>query len=185
MRRPNTGVLFYNNAELKAIDFSEEIAKVYALALRAGAPRKGDDSLFSLYILSTPKKIIKYLPVTYNVVGYTNHMYLQSTHIYHFTHAKPWTIHPRSPSKTVYIHFAKRWQALVQKRFTYWQLSQYLPILLQQGRSVVYKRRSRSSHSLFASTIARRRKVSQHSRRKRTQLRLNIRKARSIIMPKR
>jgi len=129
--RPNSGVLFYNNANLVQINYAETVAQVYQTAFRAGAPRKGDDSLLTLYDITQPKTLVKLIPSSYNhIPGHTKKAALSSIRVYHFANVKPWVIRVNNPSRSLYVQLAKAWQRLALRKCTNWQIKQFFPAFL-------------------------------------------------------
>jgi len=133
-RRPQTGVLFYNNVNLEKVGFSNEMARLYKLAITAGAPRKGDDSLLSLYVITQEQPRINYISSSYNTINPENSKLIRTSRIFHFIRYKPWSTFLRSPRQTTYLYLIKKWQQLARARLTAWQLKTYFPLLAAQSR---------------------------------------------------
>jgi hypothetical protein len=127
--RPQSGVLFYNNVNLQKIGFSEEVARLYGVALKLGVPRKGDDSLLSLYVISQEAQRIHYISGSYNVRNPVNPTTLRSAYIFHFVKHKPWSVFSRSSNpnmpRNVYMFLVQRWQRLAKRKLTPVQLRTY------------------------------------------------------------
>ena len=84
--RTNTGVLFYNNVNLVNFKYSNRIKLLFDYACRVNAPRKGDDSLLGLLMLTTKTRLLKYIPKTYNTIDHS----IPNMILYHMSTHKPW-----------------------------------------------------------------------------------------------
>lgn len=119
--RIQTGVLFFNNEFLEKIKFNNLVTNIYKTCNKIGAPRYGDDSLFSVFQSVYPKIKPKILSSFYNNViskacaqekNDTYHAKLIKNSIFfHFTEmiAKPWSAYQESSCFSAY-YFARKWK---------------------------------------------------------------------------
>ncbi len=96
-RRINAGVVYFNNEKMKEIGLLSKTGHLFKESLKKGVPRKGDDSLFSLFqYVHLAEKEIVYLPPQYNfVLQFNEWCYpVDSLVFFHFSLDKPWKKRP-------------------------------------------------------------------------------------------
>lgn len=133
--RVQSGVVAFNNANLNKVNFLRTIVEIYDESIRLGIPRKGDDSLFSLFQLLNPQIQPVLLEDTYNLLIRKSSQFAQDdetvirdTVFFHFTASspKPWLRNQAFPSFTA-KYFARKW---MQRMFDYLsesELERYFP----------------------------------------------------------
>ena len=86
-KRTQSGVLYFNKEYAKTNKMSKKCKQLFNTCLEAGIPRKGDDSLFALYVyLYVASKKIKYLDEIYNYIR---------------------IFHDSDPNKAIFFHFVE------------------------------------------------------------------------------
>lgn len=111
-RRLQSGVVFFNVKRALETQFYETIVQLYETSMENNIPRKGDDSLLSLWFMLTEKTsdVFPLTPV-YNAFGQEN-SYLEDCRMFHFLSSpKPWDDRNNVPKfKNVTRYFMLKWQ---------------------------------------------------------------------------
>lgn len=91
-KRLNTGVVYFNNKKAAKLRLFDKAAKLYDECIKAGLPRKGDDSLLALLLyIYVDKSDIHYLSERYNATTHNNiDTKVDDIVFTHFTGDKPW-----------------------------------------------------------------------------------------------
>lgn len=92
-KRFNTGVVYFNNKTAVDKNMLQGVAKIYDICIKNNIPRKGDDSLFCLYLLiNINDKEVKLLDSRYNFIYefYKTTKNLKDAIFIHFVKNKPW-----------------------------------------------------------------------------------------------
>jgi hypothetical protein len=136
--RIQSGVLVYNNSQLKQINYFAKARNLFDRSIKAGIPRKGDDSLLAFMIaMYSDLKTIS-LPQYYNFIDFID--YVQGQHakddfdtelitkciIYHFINQKPWHLtdyFPNYPHK----YFSGKWIEIMINNFTQEEIKSFFP----------------------------------------------------------
>ncbi|MDR1196688.1 MAG: polysaccharide pyruvyl transferase family protein [Candidatus Nomurabacteria bacterium] len=123
-KRIHSGVVIFNNDYLTKFGFLKKVSKLYKESIKIKAPRKGDDSLLSLF-QAVYRIEPKYLPVAYNfferkpvVEGkrwFFDHAKLKGKIIfYHFIKTKPWSDDRQTNILAEY--FSRKFMFMLDKR---------------------------------------------------------------------
>lgn len=115
-KRIQSGIVYFNNSAMVKFGLLEKIAELYSESLTIDIPRKGDDSLFSLFQYVYLKDItVDFMPSRYNFIPQFN----DSKHpgedlvFFHFTGIrKPWdnaTQTTQEPPSDKYYQYRQRW----------------------------------------------------------------------------
>ena len=99
-----SGVVYFNNKAMNKIDFYNIAKEYFKKCLDLSAPRKGDDSLFSLIqITKLPPEKIKDLGKTYNfMTNLYGYNIPPDTTFLHLSQNKPWNSYTLSPKQQDY-----------------------------------------------------------------------------------
>lgn len=125
-KRFNSGVIYMNNERLVSLGFLEKSSELFYECWEKGIPRKGDDSLFALFLIAEHKNLsLVKLPSAYNYMPhFQNGKNLKSLVFFHFTLDKPWKsrpyMHP-DVSQNIYNCCIKKWrQVSIKTSLTKW-----------------------------------------------------------------
>lgn len=143
--RLQSGVLYFNNKVLAERKFLSEIGDLFDAANKKGIPRKGDDSLFSLYQYINSGLDYHLLPRGYNYIEKEsfeknkklfltkNEELIQEAVFFHFTlkARKPWDEYKRFNNYTV-RYFSDKWRHRLFDSFAKEDLREYFPELYKQ-----------------------------------------------------
>ena len=110
----NSGVLFFNNANLAKINFFSLVAEAYRKSERAGIVRAGDDSTLALVLALHNNIELTTIPDYWNVYRGLAEKTLsptirQNAKIIHFNKQKPWQKYSRYPNLQ-YASFVEAWR---------------------------------------------------------------------------
>jgi hypothetical protein len=145
--RIQSGVLYFNNINLEKIDLLGEIGKLFHEADRLGIPRKGDDSLFTLFQYVYPQlsylnlaRIYNYIeneqkPIVKKTWLTRNESLTQECIFYHFTSRspKPWIDANQYPDYAC-KYFSEKWRHRLIDNFSTKELKRYFPNIDKQLR---------------------------------------------------
>lgn len=115
-KRINSGVVYFNNIKMKEIGLLEKTSRLYKKCLELGIPRKGDDSLFSLFqYIYISDKDIKILSPVYNfILQFNEYIYpIRNLVFFHFSIDKPWKLNPykhKNKIENIYNPYVKMWR---------------------------------------------------------------------------
>lgn len=122
--RPQTGVLFYNNHNLCKIKYFTKIQQLYRKSYQNAIPRKGDDSLLALFIMTQNKVRFNNLSKYYNLVERYG-SFERLGIIYHFVpFHKPWNIDKKKRASKIHRYFVGEWLKIFHSSFTPEQIKQ-------------------------------------------------------------
>jgi len=128
-RRLQSGIVFFNVERALETNFYEKIVELFKTSLEKNAPRKGDDSLLSLwYMLADQTKDVFLLKRNYNAFGEED-AYLKECCMFHFLASpKPWDDRNHVP-KTQHVtrYFMLKWQEQACKLLSREQLVTLMP----------------------------------------------------------
>lgn len=127
LKRPHSGVIFYNNHGMKKLNYFNCVSNLFDKSIKAGIPRKGDDSLLSLFVLSNPQCTIRYLPSSYNMIK--NHVNSESVKIFHMNSNKPWKKN-KGITQTEH-HFISAWCNVMKNTYNSNQINKFFPNLYE------------------------------------------------------
>ena len=119
--RIQTGVLYFNNKNVDAINFLEIISEIYKTSIAIDAPRKGDDSLFALFQMLHPELSYRYLNSNFNYIQQEqdcdDSILSEQVIFFHFTGlaTKPWI--DLSADNVGSLYFRDQWRALAERTF--------------------------------------------------------------------
>ena len=143
--RIQSGVVIFNNSSMIECNFLHVIGEIYDKSIKVGLPRKGDDSLFSLFQILRQDIDPYILPYIYNYIPGEN-LSVYATHssdstlenpiLIHFTNnnKKPWK---KIKSNSNAIH-QKKWQSMLIKNLSFFEVLQYFPsFLLNKARNIL------------------------------------------------
>ena len=137
-KRFNSGIIYMNNKRLVELNFLERSGKLFYDCWEKGIPRKGDDSLFSLFLIAEHKKLSPTkLPPNYNYMPhFQNGKLPQSLVFLHFTLDKPWKTRPYKhldANQDIYNDYIKKWrQSSIKTSFFRWLSSLFIPRALKK-----------------------------------------------------
>jgi len=103
----NTGVLVFNNKYCDETRFADKVHKIFSHSMANGVPRKGDDSLFSLFLAIFDQTPLMYLDKRYNDYHFYRSKTIPSIEpiIIHYGKGKPWANKLLTgPVTTYYLH---------------------------------------------------------------------------------
>ena len=136
-QRPQSGVLLYNNPALVKFGFFKRIVDLFDKSLKAGIPRKGDDSLLTLMVGLHPELLTCQLPLTFNAIDYRfprprssdpDGEIISNSIIYHFIRDKPWSKWDEEwremvdPPSYATRYFARKWREVMINHFSQAQI---------------------------------------------------------------
>lgn len=140
--RIQSGVIYFNNRSLAEIGFLEKIATLYDESIKMGVPRKGDDSLFSLFQLVFQQYKPLILEDDYNYIVHNdcktkdgvNGWYHSASEkitkcvFFHFTLAapKPWLLPKDYPCYTT-KYFRRKWLQRMLDLLSEDEIKEYFP----------------------------------------------------------
>lgn len=121
--RINSGVVYFNNQKMTEMNFLAENAILFDDCIKNNLPRKGDDSLLTLWMLKNANKLsAKILASSYDFIpfyGYNKWKYpIDDLVFFHFAIDKPWKDRPyehKNGKLNVYNPYVKRW--LIKYRY--------------------------------------------------------------------
>jgi pyruvyltransferase len=137
--RVQTGVIYFNNKNLVKIDFLNKIVDLYQKSLDNNIPRKGDDSLFSLFQLVYSEYAPLLLDESYNLITSLANEFANDEKIfkyckfYHFTAGaqKPWAI-PLKPKSFHEKFFQNDWIFSLIDILSTSEIKMYFPELFRK-----------------------------------------------------
>lgn len=119
-KRINAGVVYFNNHDMKNRNFLNAAAELFRVSLEKGIPRKGDDSLFSLYqYVYLDESDILILPPKFNyVIQFNDGAPKEDPVFFHFSVDKPWKIKPYAHDNkelNIFNSYVKAWRLKFRK----------------------------------------------------------------------
>ena len=135
--RFNSGIVYMNNTVLTKLKLLQKSGDLYYKAWKRCCPRKGDDSLFALFLLANYSNLS---PVTldeaYNYMPHFKEFAIKdSTVFFHFTLDKPWKHHPyrhEDKRQNVYNRYIRIWRRNSRKTsFANWFKTLSAPMFIK------------------------------------------------------
>jgi hypothetical protein len=120
-KRVNSGVVYFNNTRMLQIGLLEKVSQLFKLSLEKSIPRKGDDSLFSLFqYVYMDETDITFLPPHFNfVLQYNKWNYpVDDLVFFHFSLDKPWKKQPYKHEDSqldIYNPYVRDWRRKYKK----------------------------------------------------------------------
>jgi lipopolysaccharide biosynthesis glycosyltransferase len=137
-----SGVLYFNNRSLKKMHFLEKISLLYSKAKALNIPRKGDDSLFALFVYVYPEYSYKSLSRNHNYIEFKNEnknisvtlsgLFMRSKlklKFYHFSglSSKPWEVKGQKQYiNSTNTRLIKKWRDIAKAEFSQTELTMFL-----------------------------------------------------------
>lgn len=117
--RINSGAVYFNNESMDRINLLNGASELYKICLENEVPRKGDDSLFSLFqYVNMKEEDIKILPSKYNfVLQFNEWKYpVEDLRLFHFSLDKPWKAKPykhSDPKLKIFNPYVRKYRMLL------------------------------------------------------------------------
>jgi lipopolysaccharide biosynthesis glycosyltransferase len=146
--RMNNGVVYYNNKKLSDIGFLDTMGKLFDRSVKLDIPRKGDDSLYSLFQFTHPNYDYHFLPREYNyyptenIIPEDRDKYSKKDSdladncvFYHFgaKSPKPWVLGAKTPDN-ITDYFINKWRQSLMVNLSAKEMKRCFPDITNQLR---------------------------------------------------
>lgn len=114
--RINSGVVYFNNQYMSRISLLKKAGELFRQSVKHDMPRKGDDSLFSLFqYVHLKENEVRHLFPEYNfVLQFNEWRYpVKNLKFFHFSIDKPWKKKPYShddPRLNIFNPYVRKWR---------------------------------------------------------------------------
>lgn len=136
-KRLHSGVIYFDNQKNKDAELLQKAGELYDRCWKKAIPRKGDDSLFALYQLTSQKSHVTKLADYYNYMPhYKGFQENDDIIFFHFTFDKPWKYQPYHHADIqhdIYNDYTKLWRAIYRKCATLHWLGHLAPVIKMQN----------------------------------------------------